>query len=92
MRHAPSSRHDYYEHRSDHEGDTAPPRTPSEPLARQHRRGILNDGTLQPYIRELSVTGLTANPTIFDHAITNDDLYDDALRRLAAEGKIPGTP
>ncbi len=50
-------------------------------------RGILNDGTLERYIRDLSVTGLTSNPTIFDHAITNGDFYDDAIRRKAAEGK-----
>jgi transaldolase len=50
-------------------------------------RGILNDGTLQRYISELSVTGLTSNPTIFDHAIKNGDFYDDAIRRKAAEGK-----
>jgi transaldolase len=50
-------------------------------------RGILNDGTLRRYISEWSVTGLTSNPTIFDHAITNGDLYDDAIRRKAAEGK-----
>lgn len=50
-------------------------------------RGILNDGTLQRYVSELSVTGLTSNPTIFDHAITNGDLYDEAIRRKAAEGK-----
>jgi transaldolase len=50
-------------------------------------RGILNDGRLQRYISELSVTGLTSNPTIFDHAIGNGDLYDEAIRRKAAEGK-----
>jgi transaldolase len=50
-------------------------------------RGILNDGTLAGYIRDLSVTGLTSNPTIFDRAITNGDLYDDSIRRKAAEGK-----
>lgn len=49
-------------------------------------RGILDDGTLQRYIRDLSVTGLTSNPTIFDHAITKDDRYDAAIRRKAAEG------
>jgi transaldolase len=52
-------------------------------------RGILNDGTLQRYISTLSVTGLTSNPTIFDHAIKNGDFYDDAIRRKTAEGK-PG--
>ena len=50
-------------------------------------RGILNDSTLQRYINELSVTGLTSNPTIFDHAITKGGFYDDAIRRKAAEGK-----
>ena len=50
-------------------------------------RGILNDGTLQRYISELSVTGLTSNPTIFDHAIKDGDAYDDAIRRKAVEGK-----
>ncbi|MDQ6716763.1 MAG: transaldolase, partial [Gemmatimonadota bacterium] len=49
-------------------------------------RGILNDGTLAGYIRDLSVTGLTSNPTIFDHAITNGDFYDDAIRRKSADG------
>ena len=49
-------------------------------------RGILNDGTLLRYINELSVTGLTSNPTIFDLAITKGDLYDHAIRRKAAEG------
>jgi transaldolase len=50
-------------------------------------RDIVNDGTLQRYIDELSVTGLTSNPTIFDHAIKSGDMYDDAIRRKAAEGK-----
>ena len=50
-------------------------------------RGILDDGTLAGYIDDLSVTGLTSNPTIFDHAFKNGDLYDDAIQRKAAEGK-----
>ncbi|MEP7061535.1 MAG: transaldolase [Betaproteobacteria bacterium] len=50
-------------------------------------RGMLQDGTLQRYITELSVTGLTSNPTIFDHAIRDTPLYDAAIR----DGK-PGTP
>jgi transaldolase len=50
-------------------------------------RGILNDGTLARYIRDLSVTGLTSNPTIFDNAIAKGDFYDDAIRRMAADGK-----
>jgi transaldolase len=39
-------------------------------------RALLNTGTLQRYIDELSVTGLTSNPTIFDHAIRNSSDYD----------------
>jgi transaldolase len=50
-------------------------------------RGILNDGTLARHISELSVTGLTSNPTIFDHAIKDGDFYDDAIGRKAVEGK-----
>ena len=50
-------------------------------------RGILNDGTLLGYVDEMSVTGLTSNPTIFDHALEHGDFYDDAIRRKAAEGK-----
>ena len=40
-------------------------------------RGILDDGTLQRYISDLSVTGLTPNPTILDHAITKGGFYDE---------------
>jgi transaldolase len=50
-------------------------------------RGILNDGTLERYIRDLSVTGLTSNPTIFDHAIANSHLYDDAIHTAASHGR-----
>jgi len=35
----------------------------------------------------LSVTGLTSNPTIFDHAVKNTNFYDDAIRLKMAEGK-----
>jgi transaldolase len=50
-------------------------------------RALLTSGTLGRYIRELAVTGLTSNPTIFDHAIKNGDLYDDAIRKKALAGK-----
>lgn len=50
-------------------------------------RGLLADGTLRRYIAELSVTGLTSNPTIFDHAIGDGGAYDDAIRRKTAEGR-----
>jgi transaldolase len=43
-------------------------------------RDLLDSGTLQRYIDELSVTGLTSNPTIFDHAIKNSPAYDAAIR------------
>ncbi len=49
-------------------------------------RGLLNSGTLARYIDELSVTGLTSNPTIFDHAIANSDFYDEAI---AGQGSAP---
>ena len=42
-------------------------------------RDLLNNGTLERYVRELSVTGLTSNPTIFDHAIKNSNAYDSAI-------------
>ena len=50
-------------------------------------RDLLNSGTLQGYIDQLSVTGLTSNPTIFDHAIKNSTAYDDAIRKDLSEGK-----
>ena len=43
-------------------------------------RGLISSGTLERYIRELSVTGLTSNPSIFDHAIRNTASYDEAIR------------
>src|SRR5580704_8420816 len=49
-------------------------------------RGLLADGTLARYIRDLSVTGLTSNPTIFDEAIKNGSFYDDAIARKSAAG------
>lgn len=50
-------------------------------------RELLTSGTLDRYIHELQVTGLTSNPTIFEHAIGRSDFYDDAIRRKAREGK-----
>src|ERR1700720_3942842 len=46
-------------------------------------RELLNSGTLQRYIDEFSVTGLTSNPTIFDHAIKNSPTYDADISRKA---------
>jgi len=49
-------------------------------------REILDNGTLRRYIAELSVTGLTSNPTIFDEAIGNTSAYDQTIRQKAREG------
>ena len=50
-------------------------------------RDLLDSGTLKRYIDELSVTGLTSNPTIFDHAIKNSASYDPAIRQKLGQGK-----
>jgi transaldolase len=47
---------------------------------------LLNNGTLNQYINELSVTGLTSNPTIFDHAIKGSTAYDAAIRESLSKG------
>jgi transaldolase len=47
-------------------------------------RELLTSGTLQRYINELSITGLTSNPTIFDHAIRNSPAYDEDIAGRAA--------
>jgi transaldolase len=49
-------------------------------------RDLLDTGTLKRYIEEFSVTGLTSNPTIFDHAITHSKSYDPDIRRLVGAG------
>ena len=49
-------------------------------------RDLLDGGTLESYIRDLSVTGLTSNPTIFDHAIKKSRAYDAAIREKIARG------
>ena len=50
-------------------------------------RDLLNSGTLKRYIDELSVTGLTSNPTIFDHAIKNSTAYDTPIREKLLNGE-----
>jgi transaldolase len=50
-------------------------------------RNLLSSGGLRRYIDEFSVTGLTSNPTIFEHAIRNSDDYDDAIRGKVRDGK-----
>ena len=49
-------------------------------------RGMLDEGTLAGYIEELSVTGLTSNPTIFDKAIGAGDAYDAQIAELHDRG------
>ena len=49
-------------------------------------RDLLESGTLKHYINDLSVTGLTSNPTIFDHAIKNSSAYDAAISKKASKG------
>jgi transaldolase len=52
-------------------------------------RTMLDDGTLKGYIDELSVTGQTSNPTIFDKAISGGDTYDDQITELREKGTEP---
>jgi transaldolase len=49
-------------------------------------RDLLTNGTLERYSAELSVTGLTSNPTIYDKAIDGSSSYDEAIARALAEG------
>jgi transaldolase len=50
-------------------------------------RDLLTSGTLKRYIDELAVTGLTSNPTIFDHAIKASAAYDAAIRQKLQAGR-----
>jgi len=49
-------------------------------------RDLLDNGTLKRYIDEFSITGLTSNPTIFEHAISNSKSYDSEIGRLVSKG------
>ena len=49
-------------------------------------RDLLTSGTLKRYIDTLSVTGLTSNPTIFDHAISKSAAYDQDIRAMTRSG------
>ena len=51
------------------------------------RRDLFSTGKLDRLIRDDALTGMTSNPTIFQKAIGETDLYDDAIRRLGGEGK-----
>lgn len=52
----------------------------------QISRGLLDDGTLAGFIRDLHVTGLTSNPSIFNLAVKDTSFYDAALGALGARG------
>jgi len=52
-------------------------------------RDMLDEGTLEGYIRDLSVTGLTSNPTIFDKAISAGHDYDEQINELREQGLEP---
>jgi transaldolase len=56
----------------------------ADPMCRQFKACW---DTLAGYIKDLSVTGLTSNPTIFDHAIKNSQDYDDAIHRELGKRK-----
>ena len=49
-------------------------------------RDLLDSGTLKRYVDDVSVTGLTSNPTIFDHAISRSSAYDAEIRRQLDQG------
>jgi transaldolase len=51
-------------------------------------RKLLDTGTLEHYIRDIGITGLTSNPSILAHAIGHSGDYDQALRRFEAEGVL----
>ena len=50
-------------------------------------RSLLTSGKLQGYVNDLAVTGLTSNPTIFDHAIRNSTDYDVDIQQRSATGQ-----
>ncbi|MFZ0240758.1 MAG: transaldolase family protein [Desulfobacterales bacterium] len=49
---------------------------------------LLKSGRFEHYIQELSVTGLTSNPSFFNWAIKNSSVYDDAIRKKLKEDKL----
>jgi transaldolase len=55
-------------------------------------RDMLREGTLKGYVEELSVTGLTSNPTIFDKAISGGDSYDQQIAEVSGSAEDPEGP
>src|SRR5258706_16231520 len=56
------------------------------------RRDLYQGGELQRLIQEDGLSGMTSNPTIFQKAIAETGLYDDAIRRLSGRGLAAGPP
>jgi transaldolase len=54
-------------------------------------RGLLQSGTLQSYVRDYAITGLTSNPTIYEQAVAGSNFYDQAIQEKAASGKSAET-
>ena len=52
-------------------------------------RALLDSGTMQRYITELGLSGLTSNPTIFEHALKGSADYDHDIRACASQGLAP---
>ncbi len=52
-------------------------------------RDMLRSGTLKRLIDEDGISGVTANPTIFEKAITQSHDYDDTIRKIGARGSSP---
>ena len=52
-------------------------------------RELVRSGELQKMVDELSVTGLTSNPSIFQKAIAGGGDYDDQIRELLNETDDP---
>lgn len=50
-------------------------------------RDLLQSGTLQKYIDDFNVTGLTSNPTLYEQAIRNSAVYDEPIQKKLAQGK-----
>lgn len=53
-------------------------------------RDLVRGGTLARLIAEDGLLGMTSNPTIFEKAVSGSALYDEDIRRGAAEGRSPG--
>src|ERR1051325_2179780 len=51
-------------------------------------RSLINSGELQAYV-DKGLRGITSNPTIFEKAIAESDIYDDQIHKLAVEGRSP---